>query len=76
MVYTRNPIGLSVVVLALMMGAASGQGLTDKGVKLGLNLANVGGEFLDDVDPIMKLGFALGGYATLDFDLPVVIQPE
>ncbi len=44
MVFTKNPIGLSVVVLALMMGAASGQSLTDKGVKLGLNLANVSGK--------------------------------
>lgn len=77
---TRNPMRIIAVVLPLMAGLAFGQGLTDKGVKVGLNLANVGGgdATKDELggDPAMKFGFALGGYATFDFGLPVLIRPE
>ncbi len=72
---TRNSMRMIAVVLPLMAGLAFGQGLTDKGVKVGLNLANVSGD-VEELDIKMKLGFALGGYATFDFGLPVLIQPE
>lgn len=64
----------TVVMLPLMAGLAFGQGLTGFGAKVGLNLANVDGD--DKEDTNMKLGLALGGYATFDFGLPVLIQPE
>lgn len=73
---TRHPLRLTVLMLALMAGLAFGQGLTGFGVKAGLNLANVSGEDVGEVDPIMKLGFAVGGSATFDFGLPVLIRPE
>ena len=42
----------------------------------GLNLANIGGDDTKDLDPTMKIGVALGGSATFDFDLPVLIRAE
>lgn len=77
---TKHPLWLTVLVLPLMAGLAFGQGLTGFGAKAGLNLANIGGaDATKDslgADPDMKLGLALGGYATFDFGLPVLIQPE
>jgi len=64
------------VVLFLITGLVSGQGLTSKGVIAGLNLANVSGEDTEDLDLTMKPGLAVGGYATFDFGLPVAIRPE
>lgn len=78
MVFTRNPIRLSVVVLALMIGAASGQGMTGYGVKVGLNLANVSSDTLDTygIDTQMRQNFVAGIYATFDVGPPVFFQPE
>ena len=77
---TRHPPRLTVLVLALMAGLAFGQGLTGFGATVGLNLANIGvGDATKDElgsDPAMKFGFALGGFATLDLGLPVLIRPE
>lgn len=72
---TRHPMRLTVVMLPLMAGLAFGQGLTEYGAKAGLNLANIGGGDVKE-DTNMKLGLALGGYATFDFGLPVLIRPE
>jgi len=73
---TRNPMRIIAVVLFLITGLVSGQGLTSKGVIAGLNLANVSGEDTEDLDLTMKPGLAVGGYATFDFGLPVAIRPE
>jgi len=77
--FTKNLMRLGIV-LATMLGLAFGQGLTGFGAKVGLNLANIGGSDVTKdhlgADPDMKLGFALGGFATFDFGLPVLIRPE
>lgn len=70
---------ITVVLLAVLMTAfiatnVSAQGITGKGVKVGLNLANVAGDDAEDTN--MKIGLAIGGYATFDFGLPVLIRPE
>ena len=77
MFHTINRLKIAVLILSVVT-FASGQPLTGYGVKLGLNLANIGGSDVDDIDPApsMKLGAAVGGFATLDFDLPVTFQLE
>ena len=71
---TKHPLWLTVLVLPLMAGLAFGQGLTGFGAKAGANLANIGGS--DAEDAKMRIAFAVGGYATFDFGLPVLIRPE
>lgn len=75
MSHTINRLKIAVLILSVVT-FASGQPLTGYGPKLGLNLANVGGDDAKDPDPSMKIGAAVGGFATLDFDLPVTFQLE
>jgi hypothetical protein len=69
-----NIFKLMVITISLA-SLALGQGMTGFGAKAGLNLANQGGADADD-DAKMKIGFAVGGFATFDFGLPVLIQAE
>lgn len=69
-----NILKLMVITLSLA-SLALGQGMTGFGAKAGLNLANGGGDDIPD-DVKMKIGFAVGGFATFDFGLPVLIQTE
>ena len=66
------------LMAVLMGGLAYGQGLTGYGAKVGLNLAIVSSDTLETygIDTKMRLGFAVGGYATFEFGLPVFIQAE
>jgi hypothetical protein len=50
-------------------------GLTGKGIKVGLNLANVSGDDAPD-DISMRLGLAAGGFITYAFSDMFAIQPE
>ena len=71
--------GAAVVGLLVVLGAsgytAEAQGLTAKGVKLGLNIATMAG---DDVpsDAKSKVGVALGGFATYSINDMFAVQPE
>ncbi|MCH7732529.1 MAG: PorT family protein [Candidatus Marinimicrobia bacterium] len=70
---------LTVVLLAVLMTAflatnVSAQGITGKGVKVGLNLANVAGDDVEDANS--KIGFAVGGYLTYEINEKLSIQPE
>ncbi|MEE9465421.1 MAG: porin family protein, partial [Candidatus Neomarinimicrobiota bacterium] len=64
----------------LAASLAIGQGLSGYGAKAGLNLANISGDDVTEdkmgAETSMNLGFAVGGYATFDLGLPVLIQPE
>ena len=69
-----NFLKLAVVTIALT-AITLGQGMTGYGAKAGLNLANVSGDKAYD-DAKMKIGLAVGGFATFDFGLPVLVQAE
>jgi len=84
---------LMVVIGVLLLATAvlaqdEGKGLTAKGFKVGLNIANVTGS---DVDPFMAaitdlagvtasnktlIGFSFGGFVTYNFSPTVALQPE
>ena len=70
---------LTVVLLAVLMTAflatnVSAQGITGKGVKVGLNLANAAGDSVEDANS--KMGFAIGGYFTYSINEKFAIKPE
>ncbi len=80
---------LSVLLLATaVLAQDEGKGLTAKGFKFGLNMANVSGSDADIlVDEISSLsggnasksqlvGFAFGGFMTYNFSPTVAFQPE
>ena len=80
---------LGVLLLATaVLAQDEGKGLTAKGFKAGVNLANIAGS---DVDPFMDaltdliganasnemlLGFAFGGFLTYNFSPSFALQPE
>ncbi len=69
----------ATIVFALIIGAVSSYaqeatGLTGKGVKVGLNLANLTGDDVEDTS--MKLGIIGGGFITYQFTELFAIQPE
>lgn len=84
---------LMVILCVLLLATAvlaqdEGKGLTAKGFKFGLNLANVSGSDVDllidevadetglNVSNDMLLGFAFGGFLTYNFSPSVALQPE
>ncbi len=65
---------VALLALGLVGSLAYGQGLTGKGIKVGLNLANVSGDDIEDNK--MQLGFAFGAFITYSFNEMFAIQPE
>jgi hypothetical protein len=66
---------LVLSITILLTGIVSAKGITAKGVKVGLNLANVGGDDVEDgVDS--KMGLAVGGFLTYSLNNKIAIQPE
>jgi hypothetical protein len=53
---------------------AGQRGITGKGIKLGLNLASLGGGDVRDTDS--KMGFSVGGFFTYRINKLISIQPE
>ncbi len=50
------------------------QGITSKGVAVGLNMSNVSGKEIKNNS--MKLGFAIGGFLTYSINRQLAIRPE
>jgi len=72
----KKLIAIAVVAGFLVPAIAGAEiSLTGKGVKLGLNLANISGSDASD-DAKMNLGVALGGYGTFTVNEAFAIQPE
>jgi hypothetical protein len=69
-------ITFGIVVLFALSGVAQDDmtGLTGKGIKAGLNLADMVGDDAEGLD--MKLGFGGGGFITYNFTPQFAIQPE
>ncbi|MCX6567131.1 MAG: porin family protein [Candidatus Aminicenantes bacterium] len=66
--------GLLFFVLALTVSPAQAVQITAKGVKGGLVIATMTGDDIEKNDA--KIGFALGGYLTLNISNDFSIQPE
>ena len=65
------------LALVLLTTVVSAKGLTGKGIKLGLNLANFGGSDADFMDgKKMRMGLAFGGFITYSFSDMWAFQPE
>lgn len=73
---------LTLVFVCLTLSAfAQGEatkGITAKGFKVGVTMANLTGDFKEffEVDAKMKIGFAAGGFLTYSFSPTFAIQPE
>lgn len=65
--------GVLIGFLALAVSPAAAQ-ITGKGAKLGLSLANMSGDDIEENDA--KLGFALGGFVTYSISEAFSVQPE
>ena len=89
----RKVLAVSVAVLVCALATTvsaqdEGKGLTAKGFKVGLNLANIAGSdvdvFKDAISDFTGLsasnkqlmGFAFGGFLTYNFSPTVALQPE
>lgn len=66
-------IGVLMVVLFLSTTIFAGE-ITGKGIKAGLNIANLTGDDVEDTDP--KMGLAIGGFLTYSINDMFSIQPE
>lgn len=80
---------LGVLLLATaVLAQDEGKGLSAKGFKVGLNLANVSGSDVDalleavtdetglNADKKMLMGFAFGGFLTFNLSPTIALQPE
>jgi len=71
---------MMVLLLGVMFtNTLSAQGITDKGVKVGLNMAKFTGDDSDfggEMDPGFALGFAVGGFLTYSMNDQMSIRPE
>jgi len=65
-------------IMALNVQAQVVKGISGKGIKVGLNMANVTGDDADiaGMDKKSLLGFAVGGFLTYNLMEIVAIQPE
>ena len=67
-------IAVAMVFSLLLLGDSYAQGLTAKGLKAGLNIANFGGSDAENNSSIM--GFAVGGFVVWSFSDNFGIRPE
>lgn len=79
----KNKIIGALVLVLLFSSSLFAQGITGKGIKLGLNFANWVGDDADifqdqgiDMDKKMEIGFAFGGFLTYEVNEMFAIQPE
>jgi hypothetical protein len=71
----RRSIVIASVVAALLPGAAGAVGI-EKGVKAGINLASLRGEFADIADPKVRTGFVGGAFVAFGFAPDLAVQVE
>ena len=71
-------IVIITIMLTLCASMVAAQGITGKGIKVGLNLANVYGDDADmeGADKKMRIGFAVGGFLTYSINEMFAVQPE
>ena len=71
-------IMLIVLMLLTVSSVVFAQGITAKGVKVGLNLSTFTGDDADweGVDKKMRIGFAIGGFITYEINEMFALQPE
>lgn len=67
-------LGLLLVFTMTATAQEEGVGVTAKGFKAGLNLANISGDDAEGSSTLM--GFAFGGFMTYNFSPNMAIQPE
>lgn len=67
-------LGLLLVFAMSASAQEEGVGLTAKGFKVGLNMANLAGDDIEGTDT--KMGFAFGGFFTYNFSPTFALQPE
>jgi opacity protein-like surface antigen len=74
--YTRSLALVLFLGAGLIFTATPAQSQTDisPGVRAGVDFMSVGGDDTDGFDS--RTGFLIGGYATIDFGAPVLVQPE
>lgn len=68
----------TLLILVFAVGAMAqdgGTGITGKGIKVGLNLANISGDDVPD-EAKVSMGFAFGGFFTYSLSPSLAIQPE
>ncbi len=65
---------LALLIVAFFVIYASAQGIVAKGLKGGINLADVRGDDVEDTE--LRLGFAIGGFLTYKVNEQFVVQPE
>lgn len=69
-------LSVTLFIVAFFVSSASAQGIVAKGLKGGINLANVRGEDFEDEDTEIRLGFAIGGFLTYRVNEHLAFQPE
>lgn len=67
-------IGMMFVVLLLVSTTVFAQGIVAKGVKAGMNITNLKGDDVEDMDA--KIGFTFGGFVTYQINESFSLQPE
>jgi hypothetical protein len=60
--------------MTFLVSYTSAQGIVTKGLRGGLNLANISGK--DAEDTSFRIGFALGGFVTYSLNEQLALQPE
>lgn len=66
---------IALLILAFLACSLFSQGIVDKGIKAGINLANLTGDDVSD-DAGMKFGIAAGGYLVYEINPMFALQPE
>ena len=67
-------IVIITIMLTLCASMVAAQGITGKGVKAGLNIANITGKDVEDTDP--KIGVIVGGFLEYSVNDMFAVQPE
>lgn len=67
-------VTVTLLIVAFFVTYVSAQGIVTKGLKGGLNLANVSGDDVEDTDS--RLGFAIGGFIAYSINEQFSLQPE
>jgi len=67
---------VTLLIVAFFVTYASAQGIVAKGLKGGINMANVRGEDIEEANIEIKLGFAVGGFITYQVNEQFAFQPE
>lgn len=66
--------GLLVMVLLLVSASAFAQGIVAKGIKVGMNIANLKGDDAEDMDAVT--GGVFGAFITYKLNEMISVQPE